>query len=235
MLLDGLDGSIVNIVLPRIVESFDVDTGTVSWVIITYLLMMAGLILIMGKIAERGLLKCIFPGGILIFTIGSAFCGLSPGFEILLVSRIFQGIGAAMMAAIAPLLCVTYLPKQMLGMSLGAITMATSAGVAAGPAIGGFLTHYLSWHWVFLINIPIGLVVLPFALYIVPRDEPQVRQPFDLTGAVMLFGMMASGYMYWNVFLIWGSQIDRFYSARPCISSVLPVLLSGRSGVRLRW
>ncbi|MDD1724180.1 MAG: MFS transporter, partial [Methanospirillum sp.] len=109
MLLDGLDGSIVNIILPQIAESFDIDTGTVSWVIITYLLMMAGLILIMGKIAERGLLRCIFPSGILVFTLGSAICGIAPDFEILLVSRIFQGIGAAMVAATAPLLCVTYL------------------------------------------------------------------------------------------------------------------------------
>jgi MFS family permease len=168
MLLDGLDGSIVNVVLPQISGSFGIDTGTVSWVVINYLLMMAGLILVFGKVAERGLLRKIFLGGLLIFTLGSAACGLSPDFEILLASRIFQGIGAAMIAAAAPLLCVTYLQKNMLGMSLGAMTMASSIGFAAGPAIGGFLTHYLSWHWVFLINIPIGLLALPFAHHVIP-------------------------------------------------------------------
>ncbi|ACL15453.1 MFS transporter [Methanosphaerula palustris] len=193
MLLDGLDGSIVNVVLPQISESFGTDTGTVSWVVITYLLMMAGLILVFGKVAERGLLRKIFLGGLLIFTLGSAVCGLSPDFGILLVSRIFQGIGAAMIAASAPLLCVTYLPKTMLGMALGAMTMASSIGFAAGPAIGGFLTHYLSWHWVFLINIPIGLLALPFALHVIPEDNTRKKQPFDLFGAVALFGMMGFG------------------------------------------
>lgn len=193
MLLDGLDGSIVNVVLPQISGSFGIDTGTVSWVVITYLLMMAGLILVFGKVAERGLLRKIFLGGLLIFTLGSAACGLSPDFGILLASRIFQGIGAALIAAAAPLLCVTYLPKNMLGMSLGAMTMASSIGFAAGPAIGGFLTHYLSWHWVFLINIPIGLLALPFALHVIPEDITQKKQPFDLFGAVALFGMITSG------------------------------------------
>ena len=193
MLLDGLDGSIVNIILPQISESFGIDTGTISWVIITYLLMMAGLILIFGKIAEHGFIRIIFLGGIFIFTLGSASCGFSPDFELLLASRIFQGIGAAMIAATAPLLYVTYLPVNMLGMSLGVITMAISIGVAAGPAIGGFLTQYLSWHWVFLINIPIGLFILPFALYVIPKDLTQIKQPFDLAGAVMLFCIMASG------------------------------------------
>lgn len=193
MLLDGLDGSIVNVVLPQISESFSIDTGTVSWVVITYLLMMAGLILIFGKVAERGLLRKVFLGGLLIFTLGSAACGLSPDFGTLLASRIFQGIGAALVAASAPLLCVTYLPNTMLGLSLGAMTMASSIGFAAGPAIGGFLTHYLSWHWVFLINIPIGLLALPFALHVIPADISRTKQPFDLFGAVALFGMITSG------------------------------------------
>ena len=193
MLLDGLDGSIVNIILPQISESFDIDTGTVSWVIITYLLMAAGLIIIFGKGAERGYLRKIFLGGILVFTIGSAVCGLSPDFGILIVSRIFQGIGAAMVVATSPLLCVKYLPKEMLGMCLGAITMSMSIGIAAGPAIGGFLAQYLSWHWVFLINIPIGLFILPFGLYVIPKDISNKLQPFDVPGSILLFSIMVFG------------------------------------------
>lgn len=193
MLLDGLDGSIVNIILPQICRTFSIDAGSVSWVVITYLLMGAGLILIFGKIAERGFLRRVFSGGVIVFTIGSAACGLSPDYGILLAARILQGIGASMMAATAPLLCVTYLPRNMLGMSLGAITVTCSVGAAAGPAIGGFLTHYLSWNWVFFINIPIGLLVLPLALRVIPKDLPQAKQPFDLIGAVTLFGLMASG------------------------------------------
>jgi EmrB/QacA subfamily drug resistance transporter len=193
MLIDSLDGSIVTIILPQISKSFDIDAGTASWVTITYLLMMAGLILIFGKYAERGYLRVIFPGGILIFTLGSAACGLSLDFETLLGSRIIQGIGAAMIAVSAPLLCVTYLPKNMLGVSLGTITMASSVGFTIGPAIGGFLAHYLSWHWCFLINIPIGLLIIPFALYVIPADVPRIIQPFDRAGAVILFALITSG------------------------------------------
>ena len=193
MFLDGLDGSIVNIILPQISESYIIDTGTVSWVIITYLLMMAGLILIFGKSAERGNIRRIFLCGILVFTVGSAACGLSPDFRLLLGFRILQGIGAAMIASTASLLCVTYLPRNILGMSLGAISMAVSLGVAAGPAIGGFIAQYLSWHFVFLINIPVGLVILPIAMYVIPGDNPGKAGKFDLFGAVMLFGMMAFG------------------------------------------
>jgi len=193
MFLDGLDGSIVTIILPQISESFGTDTGTVSWVIITYLLMMAGLILIIGKTAERGHIKRIFLLGVCVFALGSAACGISPNLEFLLGSRIIQGIGAAMIAATATLLCVTYLPKEMLGMALGTISMSVSIGVAAGPAIGGFIAQYLSWHWAFLINVPVSIIIVILALYIIPPDTKRENQAFDIPGAALLFGFMVSG------------------------------------------
>lgn len=193
MFLDGLDGSIVTIILPQISESFSTDTGTASWVIITYLLMMAGLILIVGKIAERGQIRKIFLWGLCVFTAGSAACGIAPDLEILLTARIFQGIGAAMLASTASLLCVTYLPKDMYGLAFGAISMSVSVGVATGPAIGGFIAQYFSWHWAFLMNVPVGILILAFAMHIIPPDIPREKQPFDLYGAILLFGLMAAG------------------------------------------
>ncbi len=194
IIMDGLDGSIVNVVLPVIAEDFGCDTGTISWVVITYLLMMAGFLLVFGKLADRGWMKRIFLIGFVIFTTGSAACGLSPDLHYLLGARIFQGIGAAMIAAAAPMLCVKSLPPRMLGLALGVLTMASSIGFAAGPALGGILTHYLSWHWIFLINIPIGILAIPFAWKIIPRDTPAgKKESFDYRGAVLLFGAMASG------------------------------------------
>jgi EmrB/QacA subfamily drug resistance transporter len=192
MFLDGLDGSIVTIILPQISESFNTDTGTAYWVIITYLLMMAGLILIIGKIAERGHIRKIFLLGLCVFTAGSAACGIAPDLEILLAARILQGIGAAMLAATASLLCVTYLPKDMYGMAFGAISMSVSVGVATGPAIGGFIAQYFSWHWAFLMNVPVGILILAFGMYIIPPDIPREIQPFDLYGSILLFGLMVS-------------------------------------------
>ena len=194
VIMDGLDGSIVNVALPAIAADFNTSTGTISWVIIAYLLMMAGFLLVFGKIADRGLMKKIFIGGFIIFTLGSAACGFSPNLNYLLASRIIQGIGAAMIAAVGPLICVRSLPPRMLGVALGVLTAASSIGLAAGPAIGGFLTHLLSWHWIFLINIPIGIVGIIYAHWIIPLDAPaEDKTPLDLPGAVTLFGAMIFG------------------------------------------
>src|SRR5512145_3226440 len=173
VVMDGIDGSIVNVALPTMAVHFDTDTGTIAWVIITYLLMMAGLLLVFGKLAERGLAKKLFLAGFVIFTIASATCGIAPTLDILLAARLVQGLGAAMIAAVAPLLCIRYLPKEMLGTALGVIAATASIGFAAGPAIGGILTQYLSWHWIFLVNIPIGIVGILFAARVIPGDEPE--------------------------------------------------------------
>ncbi|MFA4848231.1 MAG: MFS transporter [Methanoregula sp.] len=194
VVMDGIDGSIVNVALPTMAAYFDTDTGTIAWVIITYLLMMAGLLLVFGKLADRGYTKKLFLLGFVIFTLGSAACGVAPTLDILLVARLVQGIGAAMIAAVAPLLCIRYLPKEMLGTALGVIAATASIGFAAGPAIGGILTQYLSWHWIFLVNIPIGIIGILFAARVIPGDEPEDHaESFDYPGAVTLFGAMVFG------------------------------------------
>jgi EmrB/QacA subfamily drug resistance transporter len=191
VVMDGIDGSIVNVALPTMATYFDTDTGTIAWVIITYLLMMAGLLLVFGKLADRGLAKRLFLLGFVIFTLGSVACGIAPTLDILLAARLVQGAGAAMIAAVAPLLCIRYLPKEMLGTALGVIAATASLGFAAGPAIGGILTQYLSWHWIFLVNIPIGILGILFAARVIPGDEPEDRPAsFDYPGAVTLFGAM---------------------------------------------
>lgn len=194
VIMDGLDGSIVNIALPQIATDFNTDAGTIAWVIIAYLLMMAGLLLVFGKIADRGLMKKIFIGGFVIFTLSSFICGISPDLNILLAGRVIQGIGAAMIAAVAPLICVRYLPPHMLGVALAVTAASSSIGFAAGPPIGGILTQYLSWHWIFLINIPIGIIGIPFIYKVIPKDPPSKDNvPFDYAGAVALFGAMVFG------------------------------------------
>ncbi|MFY9801129.1 MAG: MFS transporter, partial [Methanoregula sp.] len=191
VVMDGIDGSIVNVALPTMAAYFETDTGTIAWVIITYLLMMAGLILVFGKLSDRGYAKKLFLLGFVIFTLGSAACGIAPTLDILLAARLVQGLGAAMIAAVAPLLCIRYLPKEMLGTAMGVIAATVSIGFAAGPAIGGILTQYLSWHWIFLINIPIGILGILFAARVIPGDEPEdLPGSFDYPGAVTLFGAM---------------------------------------------
>ena len=194
VIMDGIDGSIVNIALPQIATDFNTDAGTIAWVIIAYLLMMAGLLLVFGKIADRGLMKKIFILGFVIFTLSSFICGISPHLNILLAGRVIQGIGAAMIAAVAPLICVRYLPPHMLGVAFAVIAASASIGFAAGPPLGGILTEYLSWHWIFLINIPIGIIGIPCIYKIIPKDPPAKEKiPFDYIGAATLFGAIVFG------------------------------------------
>ena len=192
MFMDAVDSSIVNIALPELALSLNSDTGTVSWVSLAYLLVIAGTVLTFGKTADKGHLKGVFICGFAVFTLASAFCGFSSSLELLLVSRVVQGAGAGMLIACAPLLCVTYLSPKMIGLSMGLITAVSSVGFAAGPALGGVLLHFLSWHWIFLINIPIGICAVLLALRYVPKSDRVVDEPFDFIGSILVFLMMAS-------------------------------------------
>ncbi|HJJ38961.1 MAG TPA: MFS transporter, partial [Methanocorpusculum sp.] len=191
--MDGIDGSIVNVALPVIAEAFDTDTGTVSWVGLAYLLMVAGTVLIFGRVAARGYIKGIFLAGFVIFIIAALLCGFAPTLEMLIVCRLLHGLGASMLVACAPLICVKYIPGDIMGLAFGVLTAATSVGFALGPALGGILTHYLSWNWVFWINVPLGAAGLIYAAKVVPKGthEPAL-QKFDVRGALLLFAAMAS-------------------------------------------
>jgi EmrB/QacA subfamily drug resistance transporter len=191
--MDGLDASIVNVALPSISSSFKVDTSTVAWVSVTYFMMLAGLLLIFSRLADRGIIKRTLVVGLLVFSFFSLTCGLSYTFEMLLISRIFQGIGAAAMGACAPLLCVRYLPSNKLGVGMSIVTVGGSIGYALGPALGGMLTQYLSWNWIFFVNIPIGIVGILFILRAVPKDQGYVRSYFDVPGAALMLTAVASG------------------------------------------
>lgn len=193
MFLDGMDGTIVNVVLPEISESFTTDTSTTSWVVTIYFLMMAGLILIFGKVADGGAIKRVFVGGMAIFTVSSLLCGLSTTLPLLLAFRAVQGVGAAMLAVSAFMLCVKFLPKSMAAFAMSMGVLGIAVGGAMGPAIGGVLSELMSWNLVFFINVPIGIVAIVLALKAVPRDGEFTARGFDLRGAALLFVSMVCG------------------------------------------
>lgn len=192
-LVDGMDGSIVNIALPTLAKEMNTDTGTISWVTITYYMMVAGTILLFARMASNGAIKKILIIGLISFAAGSLMCGLSDNLTMLLVSRVIQGIGAAMMGATAPMICVEYLPINKLALGFGIITLGFSMGYTIGPAIGGLLIDALSWHWTFLINIPLSILVLPVMIIAIPKDQPSRGKHIDIEGAVMLMLMTFFG------------------------------------------
>ncbi|MDR1690703.1 MAG: MFS transporter [Candidatus Methanoplasma sp.] len=192
-LMDGLDGSIVNIALPTMAENFGTDTGTIAWVSVVYLVMLAGLLITFARVAKNGLIKRVLVIGLILFTVSSLFCGISTSFQMILAFRLIQGIGAAMMAAAIPMVCVKYLPAENLGLGMGVLTMGAALGFALGPAVGGIITDLVSWHWIFLINVPLGIAVIPLMLKFIPKDEGYNGKSMDFTGVVLLFSAILCG------------------------------------------
>lgn len=213
----SLDGTIVNIALPTISEAFSLSSGSVFWVATIYLLVMAGCVLIFGKISDMIGYKKIFLTGFIIFTLGSFTCGSLPdltgSFLTLIGSRAFQGIGGAMITAIAPAMVTAFIPTEMRGKAMGIIMTMAGLGTAIGPTIGGFLTQYLSWHWIFYINVPVGIIAIILASHVIPVQKTcGGLEKFDKTGAALICLGLA--------FLLYG------FSEGPTLGWMSPIILS---------
>ncbi|MDR0980224.1 MAG: MFS transporter [Methanocalculaceae archaeon] len=189
--MDYLDTSIVSIALPAISESFGSGSSMSSWVMTSYLLALGSTLLLFGKLADRtGLQRVIFTGGFVLFTFASFLCGIATDIVSLIGFRVFQGVAAAMMVSTATMLITIHLPKQIQPIGMGVIATAGGAALALGPGIGGVLTQFISWHWIFFINIPVGIAGVLVALFLIPKsdpaDLPARPKPFDSLGAVYL-------------------------------------------------
>jgi len=195
--MSALDGTIVNIALPTISKGFDISSSTVSWVATIYLLVMAGCVLIFGKLSDGIGFKKVFLAGFVIFTLGSFSCGLLPdllsSFPVLIGSRAFQAVGGAMITAIAPAMITAYIPMAQKGKAMGIIMTVAALGTAIGPTIGGVLTQFLSWHWIFFINVPVGIIALFLGTKVIPATMPHDKPAgFDKAGALLIFTGLAA-------------------------------------------
>lgn len=189
----SLDATIVNISLPTIAESFRVPMYIVSWVAMSYLLVLSGFLLVFGKLGDMKGFRKIYLLGFALFTAGSLFCGLSFSIEALIGSRFIQGIGAAALEAVGPAMIAIYLPKEIRGKALGILATVVSLGIAAGPIVGGLLTQYASWHWIFFINVPVGICAVILGLKCIPQDRiAAATGTFDSIGAVIFFFALAT-------------------------------------------
>lgn len=194
--MSALDGTIVNIALPTISETFGVSSSTVSWVATMYLLVITGCVLIFGKISDVIGFKRVFLSGFIIFTLGSFTCGVLPGlldsFYVLVGSRAFQAIGGAMITSIAPAMVTAFIPMEKKGKAMGIIMTFAALGTAIGPSIGGILTQYLSWEWIFFINVPIGIIAIILGSKVIPGfGHKSLGTGFDKKGAFLIFLGMA--------------------------------------------
>lgn len=189
----GLDATIVNIALPSIAKAFDVPTVHASWVLNAYLIILVSLLLAAAKIGDMKGYKKIFIAGFGIFTFGSALCGVAPSVDSLILFRMIQAVGGAIIAALGSVMVTSYLGLQVRGQALGLVAMFTMLGVALGPVIGGFLTSMLSWRFIFLVNIPVGLIAIALGFICIPFLKPvNPSARLDIPGILFLFVTLSS-------------------------------------------
>ena len=153
-----LDSSIVNISLPAIARAFNVPLGgAIEWVVIVYLVVVAGALLTTGRLADMIGRKPIWAAGLALFTIGSALCGGAPSLGLLIAARALQGFGGAFILAISPAMLTSAFAPHEHGRALGLNAVVVALGVSAGPTLGGLLTTFLSWRWIFFVNVPLSV------------------------------------------------------------------------------
>ncbi len=187
ILLTTIDGSIVNVSLPTLVRQLNTDFATVQWVVLAYLLALATLLLSMGRLGDMIGKKPIYTAGFIIFTAGSILCGLAPTIYWLIGFRVLQAIGGAMALALGLAIVTEAFPPSERGKAIGISGGIISVGIVLGPTLGGLIIEILSWHWIFFVNVPIGIIGTFLVLRSVPAFKPAGRQRFDYLGAIALF------------------------------------------------
>ena len=205
--LATIDGGIVNIGLNTPVKEFGRPLVVIEWVVLAYMLTVSSLMLSIGRLGDMLARKKLYLAGIIIFTIGSALCGLSPTIYWLIGFRVLQAVGSSILMALGTAMVTEAFPTNERGKALGIFGTLVSMGIIAGPTIGGLLLESLSWHWLFFVNLPVGLVGVYLVIRFVPANRPGTRQHFDFPGALTLFlGLCA---LLLTLSLIQGSGFSR--------------------------
>jgi len=167
-----LDGNIVNISLPVISGYFNVSTTRVVQITLVYLLMLTSTLIIFGKMADKYGVKRVFVTGFSVFTVSSLLCGIAPGFTWLLVARALQALGGAMLYSTSISMISRFIPPERRGWAYGIFSPLSSLGMLVGNPLGGLITGMLNWHWIFLVNIPVGILAVIAAIRAIPSDRP---------------------------------------------------------------
>lgn len=189
--MQALDTTIVNTALPSMAVSLGENPLHMHSVVVAYVLTVAVMLPASGWLADRIGVKWVFFSAIVLFTLGSLLCAQSSSLQELVMSRVVQGVGGAMMVPVGRLTVLKIVPRSEYMAAMTMVTLPGQVGPLLGPALGGFLVEYASWHWIFLINLPVGIAGCIATIMIIPNYQMQTRR-FDISGFVMLAIGMAT-------------------------------------------
>jgi EmrB/QacA subfamily drug resistance transporter len=191
-----LDASIVTIAFPTLQTAFHAGVGSVTWVGLSYLLVLVALVTAVGRFADMFGHKLLYTYGFVVFVVGSALCGLAPSLAALDGFRVLQAIGAAMLQANSLAIIALAMPPDKLGRGIGIQGTAQALGLALGPSVGGALIALGGWRLIFFVNVPVGIIATALAWWLIPRSrELQKRVRFDWLG-LALFVPAVGAFLY---------------------------------------
>ena len=241
-----LDGTVVTVALPSIQRDLGFSAADLTWVVGAYLVPFGGLLLLAGRLGDLFGRRRVFLAGLLIFTVASALCGLATSPAALIVARFGQGVGGAIASSVILGMIVSLFPEEReRARAIGVYSFVGAGGAAIGLLAGGLVTQTLGWHWVFLINVPIGAATAIATVLVVPADHPGATTPgptspgtighrqagrhTDVSGAVLI----TSGLML-AVFTITRTPTQSWASLSTIVGAVLSTVLIGAFVVRER-
>src|SRR3954454_23813436 len=224
MLMIVLDATIVNVALPTIQEDLGFSQNDLAWVVNAYLIAFGGLLLLSGRIGDLIGQRRIFLIGLAVFTGASLLCALSQSKGLLIGARFVQGVGGALTSAVILGMIVTMFPAARdQAKAIGIYTFVAVAGGSIGLLLGGVLTETINWHWIFFVNLPIGLATALFAIRLVPdRKGIGLAAGADLPGAALLTGGLMLG-----VYTILGVAEEGWGSTRTLALGAVAIGLLG--------
>ncbi|MFJ2864843.1 MFS transporter [Kitasatospora sp. NPDC087314] len=218
MLMIVLDGSIVTVALPAIQQDLGFSPAGLTWTVNAYLIAFGGLLLLAGRLGDLIGRKRVLVTGLTVFTAASLLCAVAPGPGPLIAARFLQGVGGALASSVSLGMIVTLFPEpRERGRAIGAFSFVGAAGASIGQVLGGVLTEALDWHWIFLINLPLGLVATLLAVRVLDAERgPGLRAGADAAGAALITAALMLG-----VYTIVGTGEYGWASARTLGRGVL--------------
>ncbi len=177
-----LDGSIINVALPRLMAIFNVNPSQIQWIMTSYLLTSGVVVPVTGYLGDKFGYKKVYIYSMMAFTLGSALCGIAWSNNSLIVFRVVQALGGGMLIPLSMSIIYRIIPRQKMGMAMGVWGISATMAPAIGPTLGGYLVDHFSWHLIFTINIPIGIISILLSHMFIAETEMQKDLKFDFLG-----------------------------------------------------